>query len=250
MKKKGIKVFYTLHNKQSHYSTHRILKSIIRKVVLKNADFILFHSSSGHEFLEKEKVIAKKIYIPHPFRDYKSIPNISRNKFDILIWGSIRPYKGIDIYLRYLEAKKLLSKYKIIIIGNIFPKEYELELNKYKSDYIKIINESTSNETLDELIAQSRIVLFTYNADSVLSSGALIYSLSRGANIIGPNVGSFRDVKQEDLIEVFNDYDDLIVRIDSGLIPDPNRKSKILNYINENTWDKFGQKLGEFIFVK
>ena len=51
--------------------------------------------------------------------------------------------------------------------------------------------------------------MFYLQGKSVLSSTALMYSLGHGANIIGPNVGAFRDLKEFNLINTYESCDDL-----------------------------------------
>jgi glycosyltransferase involved in cell wall biosynthesis len=247
LKIKGIQIFYTLHNKESHYQKNTQLKKLIRKIILKNADFILCHSSEGINILNLENIKSKTLYIPHPFRQGISSVVIKEKKYDILIWGAIRPYKGIDAYLRFLASKDLLNAYKTIIVGQILPEEYEIELNTYQSESIKIINQYITDEALNELISQTKLVLFTYNENSVLSSGALIYTLTQGADIIGPNAGAFKDIYREGLIDVFDRYEELIEKIDFRLKSSSNNREKINNYIKENSWKKFGMKLSGWI---
>ncbi|MBN1415984.1 MAG: glycosyltransferase [Bacteroidales bacterium] len=248
MKRKRITIFYTLHNKESHYNTYRLLKKFLRKIILKNADLILCHSSEGINILNNEPLVkGKTLYIPHPFRKNALPPAVKEKKYDILIWGAIRPYKGIDTYLQYLESKNIIHKYRTLIVGKIFPEEYEKELIKYRSDTVQIVNDFVEDSTLNELIGQSHIVLFTYNENSVLSSGALIHSLSRGANVIGPNTGAFKDVYRKDLINVFENYDELIEKINSQLNSTFNKSEKISNYIEENSWENFGMKIAGWI---
>jgi beta-1,4-mannosyltransferase len=244
-----IRIFYTLHNKESHFKTHERLKVFLKKIVLKNADFILVHSTEGLTILNDEKDIqGKKFYFPHPFSK-STLPDTPDRgkKYDILIWGAIHPYKGIDSYLKFLESKNLNNRYNTLIVGKIFPEEYENELNKFKSAAIQIDNRFIEDETLNELISESKIVLFTYDNPSVLSSGALIYSLSQGASVIGPDIGAFKDVYREGLIEVFKNYDELLLKIDAQLMSTFSRKEKILKYMEENSWERFGQKIAKLV---
>ncbi|MBN2272721.1 MAG: hypothetical protein JXK95_00185 [Bacteroidales bacterium] len=248
MKRRKIKIFYTLHNKESHYSTHKQIKRLIRKIVLSNSDFVLCHSKEGIDIINNEKGIkGKTLYLPHPFKKESLQDPVKEKKYDILIWGAIRPYKGIDKFFSYLESNNILKKYKTLVAGKIFPEEYEKELIVFRSDSLHIINSFIEDKVLNEFIAQSKITLFTYNENSVLSSGALIYSLSKGANVIGPNTGAFKDLYQEGLIEVFENYDELIEIIDKQLNSLSSKAKKINKYIEENSWEKFGSKISDWI---
>ncbi len=247
LKIKKIRIFYTLHNKESHYPTNSKIKKILRRTILSNADYILCHATEGLKILSNESTKAWIKYLPHPFKKRESEILSNEKKYDILIWGSIHPYKGVDNFLRFLESNKIQNKYKTLIIGKIFQEEYKVLLDKFKSDTIEIVNKFIDNDSLNDLIDQSKIILFTYNDNSVLSSGALVYSLSREAWCIGPDAGSFRDFYQEGLIEIFTDYDELVLKLNLQLEEPKNKKENINLFVGENSWDSFGEKIAEWI---
>jgi beta-1,4-mannosyltransferase len=247
LKVKKVRIFYTLHNKESHYPTYLRIKKIVRKSIFRYADFILCHSSEGLKILDNNNIKARIRYIPHPFKKSESEIAGNEKKYDILIWGAIRPYKGVDNFLRHIESRNLLNKYNTLIIGKIFPEEYRVLLDGFKSETIEIVNKFIDDDSLNTLIDQSKIVLFTYNDNSVLSSGALIYSLSREAWVIGPDAGSFRDLYREGIIETFDNYDELVEKIDLQLAAPKNNREKINHYVHENSWDSFGIKLADWI---
>jgi len=55
---------------------------------------------------------------------------------------------------------------------------------------------------LQNLIAKSILVLFTFSKVSILSSGILIDSLGYGANIVGPKVGAFKDLSIDGIVHI------------------------------------------------
>jgi hypothetical protein len=246
IKIKKIKIFYTLHNKESHYPTNKAFKKVIRKVIHQNADYIIFHSSEGLKLTHQIKTTNIK-YIPHPLKNLSSPEAPTKKEFDIIIWGSIRRYKGIDKFLSFLEERNLLHKYSILIVGSIYPSEYEQYLMKFNSEKIRIQNIFVNDNDLNILIAKSSIVLFTYNESSVLSSGALVYSISQGASVIGPKTGAFLDLHNEGIIGTFNNYEDLLTEIDQHLTNPAKYLNKIPKYIAENTWPLFGEKITKWI---
>jgi hypothetical protein len=247
IKLRKIKIFYTLHNKESHFTTNRYIKRLLRIILLKKADFILCHSSEGLKMMGDKQLLFKTKFLPHPFRKNFSATIIPEKKYDILIWGAIRRYKGIDAFLKYLGSRNMIDKYRILIVGKIFPAEYEDELKKYKSDVIRIENKFIEDDPLNELIDQSVITLFTYQENSVLSSGALIYSLSQGALVIGPQTGAFKDFYSEGLIDVFDNYDELIEKINFHLVNPNEYLGKLQDYISKNTWNVFASHIVEWI---
>ena len=244
LKRRKIKVFYTLHNRESHYPTNKKLKEKLFNTILQKADYILSHSSEGAEILIKKNIpLEKFLYLPHPFNTVKVTSREKDKRFDILIWGALKPYKGIDSYLKYLESQNLLNKYKTRIVGKIYPADYEKELMRFKSDSIDIQNRYIDDDKLNDMIDKSRIVLFTYKESSVLSSGALIYTLGRGANVIGPDTAAFSDLGKEGLLKTYDTYPEMIDRIDEVLKNPFSSEEKINEYITENSWKNLGNRI-------
>ena len=65
-------------------------------------------------------------------------------------------------------------------------------------------------------------------------------SLEYGGQVIGPNCGAFKDAKDEGVCLTFNKYEEILAICDKSLSLD---KKLIKNYIKNNTWDKFPQKI-------
>lgn len=244
---RGIRIVYTLHNKESHYSRSRTISGIIRKRVIRQACLILCHAKEGLHLPETANLGSRIRYLPHPFRENIVPKHPAKKTIDILIWGAIKPYKGIHQFLEYLEVKGLLSSFGILIAGKIDPESYVADLLRYQSKNIQIHNRFFDTEELNELIDQSKLVLLTYDNRSVLSSGALIYSLSRKAMVIGPNTGSFRDLYHESLIEVYENYDDLLMKISKNLSDPGSFRTKLESYIQHNTWALFGERVSGWL---
>jgi beta-1,4-mannosyltransferase len=248
-----IKVFWTIHNKLSHSKDHFLLKKMISKTLLKTADWIITHSSEGIQYAEsivpgcRDKIV----YLPHPIKNRKTKNSVEK-KIDILIWGTISPYKGIVEFLKYLHDKRYQNKYEILVIGRVTSKELFDLLSKYSNQHIVIKDECPDFELLQSLIGQSRLVLFTYSKSSILSSGALMDSLGFGARIIGPNVGAFTDLKSEGLIETFDDFDDLFKKLNDWLNSEDSfirDNERISLFLRDNSWDAFAENLSKSTFV-
>jgi len=241
-----IRVFYTLHNRSSHFRGNRMLKKLILKWTMKHARYILCHAKAGLDLFPNENIIKKMRYLPHPVHFSPLSPDNGNKKTDILIWGSIRPYKGIHSFLRLAVEQEKLKHRRIHIIGRIDPAEYAHEIQHYRSDLITIENRFAADDEIQSLIRQSRLVLFTYSEESVLSSGALSYSLALGANVVGPDLGSFSDMYREKLIGVFRSYEELPETVDSRLQTGADR-NRLEEFLLRNTWQVFGRKVVSWI---
>jgi beta-1,4-mannosyltransferase len=245
----SVRIIWTMHNKLSHYKRNIIAKKFLFKLLIRNSDFILTHASEGLEIARQFKVRpqTKLKFIHHPL--FNNLPEKSYEKdTDILIWGSIIPYKGIDKFLEYLYINKFAEKWKIKIIGEIPDKEYELKLSKYSNEFTVIQNRFIEFNQLKEEIYKSKFVLFTYLKDSVLSSGALMDSLSMGAIVIGPNYGAFKDLDEMGFVKSYNRWEEIENIIIKYNDLDFKQYSKAIEiFVKENHWKSFGSKILDWI---
>ncbi len=244
-----IKVIWIMHNQESHYETNVLLKRILYAFILKHSDFIITHARKGIDCFNKFNIKNKeKIkYLPHPLNQdfilYKEHPTI-----DMLIWGTIIPYKGVDQFLKFLHDQQLERKYRILIAGKVKSVDYLKVINQYCNESIQLDNRYIPENELKQIMADSRVVVFTYKSDSLLSTGALMDTLSYGAKILAPHIGAFKDIQEEGLIDTYHNFNELIKLFDgilgSELIRD---QLAILNFINEHNWEKFSLKICNWI---
>ncbi len=243
-----IRVVWTMHNKLSHSTDHIGLKRKIFRSLLKNADLIITHSSEGIKFGdEMVKGSANKIfYLPHPVKD-RRIDSPGPKEIDILIWGTIAPYKGIDNFLDFLYQKKLEHKFRIHIVGKITDPTYAEKLKKYGNQQITIENAFIEDDILQDLISKSTLILFTYSKSSILSSGALMDSLGYGTPILGPEVGAFADLAKAGVLDTYSNFDELTKKIDFRLnnTNEVQKIQQIDEFLNDNSWEKFAYHLSE-----
>lgn len=242
----NIKIIWTMHNKLTHAKKHQRISNAIFKAMIRRSDFILTHSSEGITFGDSLiKGSRKKIYyFPHPVKDRRSRKTINK-KYDILIWGSLSPYKGIDQFLEYLHSKRLADKYKILITGTASSDDYFEKLSSFKTKSIEINNEFIEDSTLQQINEESKLVLFSYSKASILSSGALMDSIGFGADIIGPHVGAFADLAKDKIVETFHNFDELIQKIDLKLENKKTQedKSNTELFLKGNSWDKYAENV-------
>lgn len=217
--------------------------------MMKASDFILTHSTEGVEFAGQygSKVKARTKFLHHPLQPADFLQT-SQKTTDILVWGSIIPYKGIDLFLEYLRLTKLDMKWHIRIVGKISDLLYEEKIRAYANEKIVIENKFLNHALLKHEIASSRYVLYTYLKDSVLSSGAVMDSLSLGAKVIGPSCGAFSDLQNDGVIDTYSDYNELTSKLlaPDG-IPAGIHNQKLLRFIEEHSWKSFGKKIATWL---
>jgi beta-1,4-mannosyltransferase len=245
----GIKIIWTMHNKHSHSVNHIALKKTIFNKLLKKADYILTHSSEGISY--GDSIISgsqsRIKYLPHPVKDRRD-KIVTEKKWDILIWGTLSPYKGIVEFLKLLNEQNVQHNYKILIIGKSVSKDYYSSLLSHSNENIVVKDEFIDNTSLKVLINQSKIVLFTYATSSILSSGALMDSIGFGANVIGPDVGAFSDLAKEGIIRIYKNQDEIIPLINSQLNGrNSYSQETITSFLYENSWDKYAENVHHII---
>ncbi len=240
-----VKIVWILHNNVSHYETHKATKQEIFNSFFKFSDIILTHAKDGVDIIESKlgKDNSKAVYFPHPFNDRKRISNQEKN-IDILIWGSISPYKGIDVFLDQVLQNKYLENLNIKICGKVMDKAYEALLYDKMPHNVDFENRFVSDEELDGYLSRSKITLFIYASESVLSSGALSDSVGYGNIIIGPSKGAFKDLSEQHLVLLFQNAKEIPQLCKSVLDNFPNTALKSPtqdNFLRNHTWKDFSK---------
>lgn len=250
LKRASIQIIWTLHNKKSHYKKYRVLKEMIYNQMLKKSDLIITHAREGLELIPPGKIAS---FQHHPVnRRLEAGDQPTDLSYDIIIWGTIYPYKGIHTFLRSLEQKGIIEKYRILIAGKIVTRDLASELQDFhnKYDNLELRAGYIEESMLVKLVRASRITLFTYHSDSILSSGVLMDSLSYGARIVGPSVGAFNDLQELGLIDTYTDFSSLISTVDQILSSaDENipRQIKLEEFMAANSWEAYSQTLLKLI---
>lgn len=239
------KIIWVLHNKYSHEKKKKRWSKYIFEMMIIKSDLILTHSGEGIAFLIKEynKYSKKAIYIIHPVESMLSNEIPAEKKYDILIWGTIHPYKGVIDFLKYMRSSDALGKLKIIISGICPDTNERKQLYELLSENIHYINSFQNIEEISRLASQSRYILFTYNSDSILSSGSLMDSIRMRTLVIGPEKGAFKDLKKYSFVKTYNHFDEIPLIIKSGVSNESMLYRDIEEFCIENSWKRFGQKL-------
>jgi glycosyltransferase involved in cell wall biosynthesis len=200
------------------------------------ADVVLSHSEEAHiEGLNKPISV-----FHHPVEPYTPVMPVTPFSFDLLIWGTVNPYKGVDAFLQFNKDAPFLQAYKVLIAGKFASLEYYEAMLKLATPNVTIENKILSEEELAGLFSKSRYVLFTYNSESVLSSAALCKTLSYGKAIIGPAKGAFKELEAEGLVYNYTDFTDL-----EQLLNRLMREKSLVNefrlqeYIRQYSWPSF-----------
>lgn len=233
----GRRIVWVLHNKHAHNGASKWV-DIGMDFMAKHATFVITHSKEGVTFFNNRypKYKGKCRYIPHPVYT-KELYVSEKTIYDYVIWGTVSRRKDVLGFLRFAVNSKEMQSKRILVIGRCLDSQYEKSIIETirGNEGIEFRNKFVSDEELKRVLSCCRVILFTYNSETLLSSGALIYSLNFCKPIIGPNAGGFSDLKE--IVSVYNDFSEI-----PTLSTKPNREA-CEKYINENTWDLFPDKL-------
>ena len=236
----GKQIIWVLHNKEAHKGTSR-MGELLMASMAKYSTQVIVHSADGVDFFNSKYPAygGKCRHVPHPVYTtdiYKS----DEIKWDFICWGNLDPRKGVDDFLVFAENNPYFKNKKILICGRCKDNMLDSKIKELSNDNVTYINRFVSDDEIRKYISQSKIILFTYTGNSVLSSGALVYSLNFGKPIIGPSLGNFKDYP--DMVFCYKEYSD-IINIAKNQI-DAEIDDKILKrFLEENSWDKFPRKL-------
>ncbi len=202
------KVIYTAHNTKLFHGEKflfRRLLSIGRMRFFKKVDKIIVHTNYSKKVLNNEaKDIADNInVIPYGIEYFlttdeinknKTSDNVSNNITNILFFGQVSYYKGIDILIESLPFIEN-TKYNVSIIGRSeIDTENLISLAKRKGVDSKIDWQLkfVSNKEVHNALFKCDILVFPYR--HIDQSSVLMSSLSYGKPIIASKLGGFDEI--------------------------------------------------------
>lgn len=218
-----LKIMVTLHNVVPHERAFPKLVQVFFAWALKLSDGIIVHNYYAKRFVvEVYETNAKKIFvIPHgnflnyypesitPPKEAKAKLGISLDKFVLLFFGTIRPYKGINLLLSsFEEAVKKNPQLFLIVAGDCQDASLRTELTKFqvcfpencmfKLDYVPDSEVST-------LMKIANIGILPYQ--EITSSGAALLFISYGLPLIASNLPAIKEILKDGSCFFFNRND-------------------------------------------
>lgn len=241
IKKRNKKIVWMFHNIHPHQGDNKLSQKI-QKTLFKQSCLIISHSKEAAEYAQK-MTEQKVIFINHPIKSIKiKKMNIDIPPFDILIWGTLLPYKGVVEFIS--QPKIQQSEITIRILGICKDEELSKKINQYCNNHIIFENRKASFDEIAAYIQKSRYVLFPYTGSCVSSSGALIDTLVLGGIPIGPNKGAFKDLSEKKICLIYKNNEELINIINHHYSIDDEMKD---SFIANNSWDNLVTKIFQII---
>lgn len=198
LRRKGIEVVFFCHNVVEHEAA--AWKTFLTRMVLKNASRFVVHTKADEANLKALFPDAKITVHPHPVYDHFPEPKGElprRRKLEILFYGFVRPYKGLD---DLLDAMALLKgkDIKLTIAGEFWGGEQE---TRKKIDDLALTQQielrpryHTDAETA-ELFSRADVVVLPYR--SATGSGVVPIAYHYNKPVIVTRVGGLPDVVKD-----------------------------------------------------
>ena len=199
------KILFLCHNVVEHESIW--IDKILTRIVLKNGDFYIVHSTEDKQNLLSMFPEAKVKKSFHPTYDVFNIgdfnPRTVRKKYGIegniiLFFGFVREYKGLKYLIKSLP--EVLSKRNItlLIVGEFW---------KDKDEYLHLINDLGIKDKIiivDEYVPNEDVGFYFSAADLVVqpyisATGSGIIQIAFGFNkpVVATNVGCLPEVVED-----------------------------------------------------
>lgn len=156
---------------------------------------LIVHTEKSREDLVAQGVARARIYIvPHGLLLPSAAPNPAPERRTILMFGEIKPYKGIDRLFRALSAmpRTATTGWNVIVAGRPrMPLEELKRLASATGMPVEFRLGFLPEPELVQLIHESAVLAFPYRA--IDASGALMLAMALGKAIVASRLGNFAE---------------------------------------------------------
>ncbi|MBT5492766.1 glycosyltransferase [bacterium] len=237
------KIIWNVHNLYDHEKRSHYIDKQLHKIMFFLSTKIRFFSKSAKEsFLnyynlnDNNKIVS----ISHPryndfyndfiFKNDDLFKDIKSGNANVLFFGNIREYKGINSLLNSIDFNKLNVNIKFIIAGK---KQDNFDL--IKKNNITYFIQYIKDENLKELFDKSTVVILPY--EQIMTSGMLYLCMYFKKPVLCPPLPFFVEVLGEDYPYYYNDTEELykiLNELDKNICLDTGKelyiKSELLDY--------------------
>lgn len=236
------KIIWMLHNLQPHEGSNWTSR-YIQKYLFNHSSLIIAHSKTACNYA-KRRAKCDVRYFVHPVASPICEDEIiDVVPCDVVIWGSILPYKGVLEFLSKSQIQQ--SQLRIRIIGTCKDEKLSQEILNRCNDMITFENRKIGFSELKGLLNQCRYVLFPYVGSSVSSSGALIDTINLGGTPVGPNTGAFKDLSEEGVCLTYSNDKEMMDILTSNKMSI--EECKRVEFIKNNSWQNFAKEISKII---
>ncbi len=237
------KVYYIIHDPVAHTGERRRRMEMIHKIYMKYIDKFLLYSSFSTELFNStfKQYINRTITLKTPIYHSRKIILNEKSKFSkrqVLFFGRISPYKGVDLF--YAAAEQLCKEFNDVcfIIAGKSNMNYSPEfLSNNSNPNIKIINKFIDSMILSELMSDASFCVLPYL--DATQSGVVMTCYAYELPVLVSNCPGLLEYcfDQENFSFPTGNLDDLINRIRNLLLNEElleEYKKKIKSYSDKN----------------
>lgn len=242
----------TIHDPFPHTGESNSKKDkIYHKTISHSNYFVLLNKSQKKDFCSYYGIPENRVFINRlgVYDNIKSFikPHTKVKKNNILFFGRISPYKGIEYLCEaIIKVREVVPDVTLTIAGG--GKIY-FDIEPYQQlEYIDIHNHYVGMEELAGLLSQCELTVCPYT--DATQSGVIMTSYSLGKPVIATNVGGLPEMIEQNKTGIIvppRDSDALATAI-IELLKDKEKLQKMSDYINneygtgEKSWNKIAEK--------
>ena len=194
LKKTDIEIVYLCHNSVEHESSR--WKQALSSVVLSKADRFVVHTQTDRKNLEASFDTPVQVH-PHPifagFPDH--IAQLRRRaRLELLFFGFIRPYKGLDTLLKAMVSLRNADVF-LSIVGEFWQGEEEARqfvTNNELANKVEFVPRYVSENEAAAFFTRSDVVVLPYRSAS--GSGVIPLAYNYNKPVLATRTGGLPEV--------------------------------------------------------
>lgn len=198
LKKNGIKILFLCHNILCHENA--FWKLGLTRKVLSLGDHFLVDNTKNAEILSL--LLPDANISIHPMPSFHNFPPAKkllprRSKLELLFFGFVRPYKGVDMLLEAMHFLKDRDLF-LTIAGEWWisdKKSKEFIEKKQLSPKIEIVNRYLRAEEVSEYFSRADVIILPYKDAS--GTGVIPLAYHYGKPVIATNVGGLPELVED-----------------------------------------------------
>lgn len=197
-RKNGMDVTMVVHNAADHEAS--AVKTRLSNFQLSQADRYIAHSAQVAEEVRRFRPDAQVVVSPHPiFRHYPSAEEYwsRRASLELLFFGLVRPYKGLDLALEAL-ARSGRKDIHLSVVGEFWEdrKRYDALIARHGlGDLVELVDRYVSDREAAEYFSRADGVLLPYR--SVSGTGVAPLAYRYGKPVIAADLPGLREIVKD-----------------------------------------------------
>ena len=181
------------------------------------------------------------LYRPDDILRKKSI-ELNAAKFEYLIFGAVKKYKGIHNILSFWPPEKSLK-----ILGKCNSKSYRdeiLSIIESRKLQVEWRDEYLSDEDLNYEISRAHFVVISHLDNTMISSGTFYHAVSFGCNIISLRSSfSIQKKKEHEFVHLLTDKENDFDEIENDFVDKESVKKQALKCYSRSYLSKRWQEI-------